>query len=65
MAVRGIDHIDLRVGNLEESVAAYEQLGFQVIARTTHAGGAVELQLPGRGRQSWNCTNARRARSRA
>lgn len=49
--IEGIDHIDLAVEDIESACAWYEQLGFSVVRRTTHVGGAVELRFPGQGAQ--------------
>ena len=45
--VRGIDHIEIIVRNVEEYVAFFEKLGFRVLTRTSHHGASAELQLPG------------------
>ena len=45
--VRGIDHIEIIVRNVEEYVAFFEKLGFKVLTRTAHHGASAELQLPG------------------
>lgn len=45
--VRGIDHIEIIVRNVEEYVAFFEKLGFKVLTRTLHHGASAELQLPG------------------
>jgi catechol 2,3-dioxygenase-like lactoylglutathione lyase family enzyme len=45
--IRGIDHIELIVRNLDESVDFFQKLGFTLLARTSHHGGSAELQLPG------------------
>jgi glyoxylase I family protein len=42
-----IDHIELVVHDLDEHIAFFEKLGFQVINRTMHHGGSVEMRLPG------------------
>ncbi|MFC1935487.1 VOC family protein [Chloroflexota bacterium] len=42
-----VDHVDIVVRDLDKHVEFYQMLGFQVVARTSHAGGAVELRLPG------------------
>lgn len=49
--IEGIDHIDLAVEDVTEACAYYERLGFVVVRRTEHAGGAVELRFPGDGAQ--------------
>ena len=43
----GIDHIEIIVRDVDESVDFYQKLGFVVLMRTTHHGGSAELQLPG------------------
>ena len=45
--VRGIDHIELIVRDVEEFVAFFENMGFKVLTRTSHHGASAELQLPG------------------
>jgi catechol 2,3-dioxygenase-like lactoylglutathione lyase family enzyme len=45
--VRGIDHIELIVRDVEEFVAFFEKMGFKVLTRTSHHGASAELQLPG------------------
>lgn len=47
MAVTGIDHIEIIVHDLDAYVEMFEQMGFQMLARTPHHGGSVEFQLPG------------------
>ena len=47
MAVTAIDHIEIIVHDLEAAVEMFTKLGFQVLARTPHHEGSVELQLPG------------------
>ena len=47
MAVRGIDHIELIVRDVDEFVAFFEAMGFKVLTRTTHHVSSVEMQLPG------------------
>lgn len=44
--ISGLDHIDMTVGNLEESASLYQRLGFEILRRTEHAGGAIELVHP-------------------
>ena len=43
----GIDHIEIIVRDVEESVAFYEKLGFEILLRSSHHGGSAELKLPG------------------
>ena len=45
--VRGIDHIELIVRDVDEFVAFFEALGFKLLTRTVHHGASVEMQLPG------------------
>lgn len=45
--IRGIDHIELIVRDVEEFVDFFQKLGFELIARTKHHGDAAELKLPG------------------
>jgi len=45
--VTGIDHIEIIVDDLDAYVEFFQNLGFEVLARTTHHGGSVEVKLPG------------------
>ena len=45
--IRGIDHIELIVRDVEEFVAFFEKMGFKVLTRTSHHGSSAALQLPG------------------
>jgi catechol 2,3-dioxygenase-like lactoylglutathione lyase family enzyme len=45
--LQGIDHIELIVRDVEESVAFFQKLGFKLLPRTSHHGESAELQLPG------------------
>src|SRR5919109_4055737 len=45
--IRGIDHIELIVRHLDESVEFFQKLGFKLLTRTSHHGASAELQLPG------------------
>jgi len=45
--LRGIDHIELIVRDVQETVSFFEALGFEVPQRTSHHGGSAELKLPG------------------
>jgi len=45
--IRGIDHIELIVRDVEEFVTFFQKLGFQLLTRTSHHGQSAELQLPG------------------
>ena len=43
----GIDHIEITVRDVKETIGFYEKLGFDVILRSSHHGGSSELKLPG------------------
>jgi 4-hydroxyphenylpyruvate dioxygenase-like putative hemolysin len=45
--VRGIDHIELIVRNVDETITFFQDLGFKLLTRTKHHGTSVEMQLPG------------------
>ena len=45
--IRGIDHIELIVRDVEEFVSFLQKLGFELLTRTAHHGESAELQLPG------------------
>ena len=45
--IRGIDHIELIVRDVDEFVGFFQAMGFEVILRTAHHGGSAELKLPG------------------
>ena len=45
--IRGIDHIELIVRDVDEFVAFFEKMGFRLLTRTSHHGSSVEMQLPG------------------
>jgi glyoxylase I family protein len=45
--IRGIDHIELIVRDVEEFVTFFQKLGFKLLTRTSHHGESAELQLPG------------------
>ena len=45
--IRGVDHIELIVRNLDEYIGFLETLGFEMLTRTTHHGGSVEMGIPG------------------
>lgn len=47
--VTRIDHIEIIVNDLERYVDFLAKLGFEVVARTTHHEGSVEMKLPGDG----------------
>ena len=45
MSVRGIDHIVILVGDLEQAIADYRALGFTVVRGGEHPGGATHNAL--------------------
>src|ERR1044072_4986539 len=45
--IRGINHIELIVRNVDEFVTFFEAMGFKLLTRTKHHGTSVEMQLPG------------------
>ena len=45
--IRGIDHIEIIVRDVEEYVAFLQRMGFKLLTRTSHHGSSAELQLPG------------------
>lgn len=45
--LKRVDHIDLRVADVEESVAFFKQLGFIEVRRTEPPRLSVEVALPG------------------
>ena len=45
--VTRVDHIDMRVADLEETVTALSRLGLQVLRRTQAPRSSVEMALPG------------------
>lgn len=45
--IRGIDHIEIIVRDIDESIAFFQKLGFKLLTRTAHHGKSAELQLPG------------------
>ena len=45
--LRGIDHIEFIVRDVEAHVAFLQKLGFELVARTSHHGASAELKLPG------------------
>lgn len=47
--ITGVDHIELVVRDVEQFVALFEKMGFEVILRTPHHGGSAEVKLPGDG----------------
>ena len=47
MEIKEIDHIDIAVKDLEDSIKVFEKMGFELLTSTAHIGGAAELKLPG------------------
>jgi glyoxylase I family protein len=47
--IRGIDHIELVVRDVDQFVAFFQRLGFELVRRTDHHGVSAELRLPGPG----------------
>jgi glyoxylase I family protein len=45
--IRGIDHIEIIVRDVDEYVEFLQKLGFKLLTRTAHHGSSAELQLPG------------------
>jgi catechol 2,3-dioxygenase-like lactoylglutathione lyase family enzyme len=45
--LKRVDHIEIVVKDLAHMSEFFQTLGFQVVRRTEHHGGAVELKLPG------------------
>jgi glyoxylase I family protein len=45
--IRGIDHIELVVRDVDEFITFFQKMGFQLLTRTSHHGASAELQLPG------------------
>ena len=45
--LRGIDHIEIIVRDVDAYVAFLQKMGFQLLTRTSHHGSSAELQLPG------------------
>ncbi len=45
--IRGIDHIELIVRDVEEFVTFFQNMGFKLLTRTSHHGESAELQLAG------------------
>lgn len=44
--IRGVDHIELIVRNLDEYIGFLETLGLEMLTRTTHHGDSVEMGFP-------------------
>ena len=47
--IRGIDHIELIVRDVDEHVSFFQAMGFELLQRTLHHGGSAELKAPGEG----------------
>ena len=47
--IRGLDHIDIVVEDVDAMRAFFEAVGFELVRKTEHGGGAVELRFPGSG----------------
>jgi catechol 2,3-dioxygenase-like lactoylglutathione lyase family enzyme len=45
--IRGIDHIEIIVRDVEEYVTFFQRMGFKLLTRTSHHGSSAEVQLPG------------------
>ena len=45
--IKGIDHIDIAVKDVEAAIEVFQKMGFELLCRTVHEGGAAELKLPG------------------
>jgi len=45
--IKKIDHIDIAVEDVEEAIEVFQKMGFKLLYRTIHTGGAAELKLPG------------------
>lgn len=45
--LKRLDHIEIVVRNLEQMSIFFQKMGFEVVRRTDHHGGAIELKLPG------------------
>jgi catechol 2,3-dioxygenase-like lactoylglutathione lyase family enzyme len=45
--LQGIDHIEIIVRDLDAYVAYLQDLGFELIERTSHHGDSAELKMPG------------------
>jgi catechol 2,3-dioxygenase-like lactoylglutathione lyase family enzyme len=45
--IKGIDHLDIGVNDLEKCVKDLQDMGFKVLRRIDHHGGTVQLQCPG------------------
>jgi glyoxylase I family protein len=47
--ILGIDHIELIVRDVDQFVAYFQRLGFELVRRTDHHGVSAEVKLPGPG----------------
>jgi len=45
--IKRIDHIDIAVKDVEKAITVFQKMGFELLHRTIHEGGAAELKLPG------------------
>ncbi|OLO28119.1 hypothetical protein BTR23_18615 [Alkalihalophilus pseudofirmus] len=45
--IKGIDHIEICVGEIDKMADFFKKLGFTEVRRTDHHGGAVEMLMPG------------------
>jgi catechol 2,3-dioxygenase-like lactoylglutathione lyase family enzyme len=45
--IKGIDHIDIAVADVDGAIDLFTRMGFEVLRRSTHHDGSVELALPG------------------
>ena len=43
----GIEHIDLAVADVKESIDVFQKMGFKILSRNDHHGGTAEMSLPG------------------
>lgn len=47
MRIKGIDHIDIAVSDVDECTKVFQKVGFKLLRRTSHHGGTAELKFPG------------------
>ncbi len=47
--IKGIDHIELIVRDLDDYVSFLKTLGFETVRETPHHGGSIEMKPPGEG----------------
>jgi catechol 2,3-dioxygenase-like lactoylglutathione lyase family enzyme len=45
--IKGIDHIDIAVRDVDEATEVFQKMGFKLVRRTSHHEGTAELKLPG------------------